>query len=356
MPPLVVEIDTHPRSNLSAIDEHDEGCASVADRRYRNLSTCPAKGGCVQAPAAYPSWPSRLPTAAYRTVDERETTVGSHSSNKRTREIARAKAERQRTRRSEQSRRSRRTVQIVSAVVALAVIAAVVWFAVIRPSGSDTANPSPMPTEPLAPSTQPAPDNPISDPAPVIDGCTEAPALRPNDILFPDGPLQVIDTAKPTTFTFTTNCGPIVIEADSAAAPETVNAMAFLTEEGYFDLTACHRLTTEGIFVLQCGDPAGNGSGGPGFVSPDENLPTEGPVFYPAGSVAMANAGSGTAGSQFFIVYEDSTNLSPSYTLWGTVTQGLDRVQAVAAAGTTTGAPDGPPRQPVVIEQATVVN
>lgn len=282
--------------------------------------------------------------------------MGSHSSNKRAREIARAKAERQRKRREEQSKRSRRTLQVVSAVVVLALIAAVVWFAVIRPSGSDSATPLPMPTEPLAPSTPPIPENPISDPAPVIDDCTEAPPVRPNDLLFADGPTQVIDTAAPTTFTFTTNCGTLVIEADSAAAPETVNAMAFLTEEGYFDLTACHRLTTEGIFVLQCGDPEGNGLGGPGFVSPDENLPADGPVFYPAGSVAMANAGPGTSGSQFFIVYEDSTNLSPNYTLWGTVTQGLDRIQAIAAAGTTTGAPDGPPRQPVVIEQATVVN
>jgi len=319
-----------------------------------------------QAPAAYPHSPSRLIAAALvavatgtanRMVNEREIKVGSHSSNKRAREIARAKAERQRQRRAEQSRRNRRIAQVVSAVVVLGlVVGAAVLFAVTRTSDTDNASSLPMPTEPLAPSVEPVPDSPITDPAPVIDGCTEAPPLRPNDLLFPDGPDQVINAADPTIITFTTNCGPIVIEANASDAPETVNSMAFLAEEGYFDFTACHRLTTEGIFVLQCGDPAGNGTGGPGYVSPDEALPSTGPVFYPAGSVAMANAGSGTSGSQFFIVYEDSENLSPNYTLWGTVTEGLDRVQAIAAAGTSSGGPDGPPRQPVVIEQATVGN
>jgi len=321
---------------------------------------------CKQAPAAYPPSPSRLIAAAHvaavfgarnQIADERENKVGSHSSNKRAREIARAKAERQRQRREDQSRRSRRTLQVISAVVVLGlVVGAVVWFALTRSSDTDIASPLPMPTEPLAPSVEPVPDTPITDVAAVIDGCTDAPPLRPNNLLFPDGPDQVLTTTEPTTITFTTNCGPIVIEANASDAPETVNSMVFLAQAGYFDFTACHRLTTEGIYVLQCGDPAGNGTGGPGYVVPDEALPTSGPLFYPAGSVAMANAGSGTTGSQFFIVYEDSTNLSPNYTLWGTVTEGLDRVQAIAAAGTPSGAPDGPPRQPVVIEQATVGN
>jgi peptidyl-prolyl cis-trans isomerase B (cyclophilin B) len=159
------------------------------------------------------------------------------------------------------------------------------------------------------------------------------------------------DTAY--TMTLATNCGDIVIETLPAEAPATVASMAFLTEEGYFDLTACHRLTTEGIFVLQCGDPAGNGTGGPGYSIPDENLPAEGEANYPAGTVAMANAGPGTGGSQFFIVYADTT-LPSGYTIWGKVTKGLDIVEGIAAAGVEGGGTDGPPAQPVVIEKATL--
>ena len=105
--------------------------------------------------------------------------------------------------------------------------------------------------------------------------------------------------------------------------------------------------------MLQCGDPAGNGTGGPGYSIPDENLPAEGEANYPAGTVAMANAGPGTGGSQFFIVYEDTT-LPSGYTIWGTVAKGLDVVKGIAAAGVEGGGTDGPPAQRVVIEKATL--
>ena len=105
--------------------------------------------------------------------------------------------------------------------------------------------------------------------------------------------------------------------------------------------------------MLQCGDPTGSGSGGPGYTVPDENLPTETGVNYPAGTVAMANAGPGTSGSQFFLVYQDTT-LPANYTIWGKVTSGLDLVQKIASAGVAGGSGDGAPAQPVVIEQATV--
>jgi peptidyl-prolyl cis-trans isomerase B (cyclophilin B) len=170
---------------------------------------------------------------------------------------------------------------------------------------------------------------------------------------YPDGPEQVIDTGAAYPITLDTNCGEISLATLPEAAPETVNSMVFLAEQGYFDLTSCHRLTTEGIFVLQCGDPAGNGTGGPGYAVPDENLPAGDADNYPAGTVAMANAGPGTAGSQFFIVYADTT-LPPAYTIWGEVTQGLDIVQAIAEAGVAGGGVDGPPAQQIVIEQATV--
>ncbi len=128
---------------------------------------------------------------------------------------------------------------------------------------------------------------------------------------------------------------------------------AYLAAKGFFNGTNCHRLTTQGIFVLQCGDPKGNGTGGPGYEIPDENLPASGANNYPAGTVAMANSGPNTNGSQFFIVYKDTT-LPPDYTVWGKVSSGMDVVDKVAAAGVQGGAMDGPPALPITIETATV--
>ena len=156
----------------------------------------------------------------------------------------------------------------------------------------------------------------------------------------------------PTTMTLHTNCGDIVI-ALNPKAPKTVASEAFLAQQGFYSNTSCHRLTTNIIYVLQCGDPKGDGSGGPGYTVPDENLPGSGDANYPAGTVAMANAGPGTAGSQFFLVYKDST-LPPDYTIWGTITKGLDIVQGVAAIGTKNVNGDGAPTQPVFITSAEV--
>jgi len=147
-----------------------------------------------------------------------------------------------------------------------------------------------------------------------------------------------------------TNCGEIVVRLDAAEAPVTVNSFSFLAGKDYFDHTKCHRLTTEGIFVLQCGDPTGTGSGGPGYEFADENLTG---ATYPAGTVAMANAGPGTNGSQFFLVYKDS-QLPPSYTPFGTVTKGMDTLLTIAAAGTEEGTPDGAPAAGVVLDAVTV--
>ena len=278
--------------------------------------------------------------------------------NRRERELARAKAERQQERRTAKESQRRRTQQIIGVVVGLAVvIGAVVWFTLGRTGDTvaDDTSLTPAPTaEPTAQPTAPPTPAPTSTGQPVA-GCTAPPAVRPDDLRYPEGPDQVIQPGTSYTLDLATNCGPITIATLPEAAPETVNSMVFLAEQGYFDLTACHRLTTEGIFVLQCGDPAGNGTGGPGYAVPDENLPPDGAANYPAGTVAMANAGPGTAGSQFFIVYADTT-LPPAYTIWGEVTAGLDQVQAIAAAGVSGGGADGPPAQQVVIEQATVVD
>jgi peptidyl-prolyl cis-trans isomerase B (cyclophilin B) len=132
----------------------------------------------------------------------------------------------------------------------------------------------------------------------------------------------------------TTNCGPIVISLLGSKAPITVTSIATLANAGYYNKSLCHRLTTEGIFVLQCGDPTASGSGSPtgwkGYV--DENLPKVGAKNYPAGTVAMANSGPKTNGSQFFLVYQD-TQLGPDYTIWGKITKGLDLVQKIGAVG-----------------------
>ena len=162
------------------------------------------------------------------------------------------------------------------------------------------------------------------------------------------------------TLTLTTNCGPIVISLLGTKAPITVTSIAALANAGYYNKSLCHRLTTEGIFVLQCGDPTASGSGSPtgwkGYI--DENLPKVGAKNYPAGTVAMANSGPKTNGSQFFLVYQD-TQLGPDYTIWGKITKGLDLVQKIGAVGAyqmsgeqAMYAPDGFPIQMVEIVKA----
>ena len=162
-----------------------------------------------------------------------------------------------------------------------------------------------------------------------------------------------ITESNKASITFTTNQGEIIIETTPALAPLTVNAIAALAQKNYFDNTICHRLTTEGIFVLQCGDPTGTGTGGPGFNIPDENLPQPTENNYPEGTVAMANAGPGTSGSQFFLVYQDTT-LGPDYTIWGSITSGLDILQTIASAGVVDGGADGAPLTGVTIESTKV--
>jgi peptidyl-prolyl cis-trans isomerase B (cyclophilin B) len=145
-----------------------------------------------------------------------------------------------------------------------------------------------------------------------------------------------------------TNRGDLGVTLLTDSAPCTANSFTSLAKQGYFDGTPCHRLVTAGIFVLQCGDPSGTGRGGPGYRFPDE---LTGKETYPAGTLAMANAGPDTNGSQFFIVYRDSP-LPPSYTVFGQVdAAGLAVVKSVAKAGSddSNGADDGAPLQKVTI-------
>jgi peptidyl-prolyl cis-trans isomerase B (cyclophilin B) len=163
----------------------------------------------------------------------------------------------------------------------------------------------------------------------------------------------------PKRLTLNTNCGDIVI-ALNRRAPQTITNMSVLANAGYFDRTLCHRLTTEGLFVLQCGDPTATGGGSPtgwtGYA--DENLPRSTARNYPTGTVAMANSGKGTNGSQFFLVYSD-TQLGPDYTIWGRITKGLDLLKQISEVGAyqvrgnqAYYAPDGRPIQTVEIVQA----
>ena len=174
---------------------------------------------------------------------------------------------------------------------------------------------------------------------------------EPKDI----APSTKILKRLPRTITFETNCGTIVISTVGAKAPVTITQLATLARGGFFNDSLCHRLTTQGLFVLQCGDPTATGGGGPKFTYRDENLPANTVNNYPAGTVAMANSGPGTNGSQFFLVFADTT-LGPNYTIWGTITQGLDIVKAIAKAGVKGGGADGPPAQAIAIMQATVTN
>jgi peptidyl-prolyl cis-trans isomerase B (cyclophilin B) len=186
--------------------------------------------------------------------------------------------------------------------------------------------------------------------APVVDGCTTASIPRADNISYTAAPKDVVAAAN---ITFTTNCGDFVIETDSKA-PITAGTISYLVDNKFYDGIKCHRLTTEGIYVLQCGDPAGNGTGGPGFSFVDENLPkagSDGNAIYARGTVAMANSGANTNGSQFFLVYQDSP-LPPNYSVWGQITSGLDRLDAIAKAGVSGGTADGAPLQEVVISAA----
>jgi peptidyl-prolyl cis-trans isomerase B (cyclophilin B) len=194
----------------------------------------------------------------------------------------------------------------------------------------------------------------VSQTAPATEddiNCSETNATAHDPVKIPT-PTAVL-TKFPKTFTLVTNCGDIVISAVGSKAPFTMTSIAALAKGGFYDDSLCHRLTTEGLFVLQCGDPTATGGGGPEFTYPDENLPENIENNYPEGTVAMANSGPNTNGSQFFLVYANTT-LAPSYTIWGTITSGLDIVKAIGKAGAVGGAPDGKPAKTIAIQKVLV--
>ncbi len=262
------------------------------------------------------------------------------SSEQRRRQLAREKYERQQERRAEAQAKAKRRNTIIGASLAVVVLAgAGAWAGGAFKSDSKKAAAAPQ-----AAPTGSAAASPVA-----VKGCTTPAAGAPNGKQWKAEPAMSIDTAAKYTATLDTSCGAVTIALDAAKAPHTVNSFAFLSGENYFDHVKCHRLTTDGIFVLQCGDPTGSGSGGPGYKFADENLTG---ATYPAGTVAMANAGAGTNGSQFFLVYKD-TQLPASYTPFGKITGGLDVLTNIAAGGVQGGGTDGAPNANVVLNKVT---
>lgn len=263
----------------------------------------------------------------------------------RERRLARERHERQEVRRQEARYRARRRNAWISAAIATALVVGGLGYLTAAAGENEPAQPAASAApSPAASPTQPTPTTAAGD-------CEyrDAAGGKVKDV---GRPPTKPDKSTRTQATLTTNRGAITIGLDSAAAPCTVNSMRYLASKNYFDESQCHRLTTEGLFVLQCGDPTATGQGGPGYEFDEENLPSPGGSTYPKGTVAMANAGPGTNGSQFFLVYKDTT-LPPDYTIFGQVTAGLGLVEKVAAAGTETGS-DGPPQSQVVIRDVKV--
>jgi peptidyl-prolyl cis-trans isomerase B (cyclophilin B) len=274
------------------------------------------------------------------------------ASSKREKELARQRAERQAARRAAAAQRRKQRQAIIASVVAVLLVATAAVATALTVGGGDD-DPVDLAAQPTAAASAAASPGASVEATPAADdggdpGCeyvqTEAPATR--EVTLP--PTEGVETEQVYDVTIATNRGDIVFEMDSSQAPCTANNLRSLAHFQYFDDTPCHRLTTEGISVLQCGSPDGSGNGGPGYSFADENL--EG-ATYERGTVAMANSGPATNGSQFFLVYEDSA-LPPHYTPFGTITSGLDVLEEIAAAGSdeSNGVGDGKPNLPVQIE------
>ncbi len=291
--------------------------------------------------------------------------------NEQRRATAKRKLERQLERRAEKERKRRLYTIIGSAAAAVIVIGAVVATIVItnRDPGSRTTASSSS----AAPTSSEA--SPLDAPKPAQAGGLppfQAPEGLGGDCQYPASaeaaskPNKAPRTGKVPTepaqvsASMATNQGNIGLQLDNAKSPCTVNSFASLAQQGFFDGTPCHRLTTsDTLAVLQCGDPTGAGTGGPGYqfaneyptdqYQPDDPKLTE-PVLYPRGTLAMANAGPGTNGSQFFLVFKDS-QLPPNYTVFGTIDEtGLATLDKIAAGGTVDGGPDGAPKLDVNVK------
>ncbi|WP_027930466.1 peptidylprolyl isomerase [Amycolatopsis thermoflava] len=256
------------------------------------------------------------------------------ATNQQRREAAKRKLERQMARRAEQARR-RKIVGVGATVGAVVVVAGLVVFFATRggdggdaaasPTTSPSASELNIPTQRAAVPHRPTPlANPVQCEYPATPS---EPAAKPNN------PPQTKDIPSTGTVNVTlkTTAGDIPLTLDRALAPCTVNSFLSLAQQGYYTDTSCARLGTDAsLMMLQCGDPSGTGSGGPGYSFADETFPE---LTYGRGLLAMANAGPNTNGSQFFMVYGPA-ELSPDYTVFGSIGDaGLEVLDKVARAG-----------------------
>jgi len=274
----------------------------------------------------------------------------SPSSREREREYARRRYEKwaaKQAQRELERRKVRRNAAVAGGTV-VAVIAIVLGVVALTGRSGST---SPAAAPSASPSASPA-----ASAASAANLCP-APTVKPpaKPATFKTPPPKSLAQGKAWKLTLVTSCGTITTTLDGAKAPQATASAIFLARQKFWAGTPCHRVTTDGIYVLQCGDPTGSGSGGPCYsFGPVENAPKNG--VYPAGTLAMARAASPDSnGSQFFIVYKQSSLPTDGggYTVFGKVTSGLDVVQKVAAGGAQpTG--DGQPVRPVSIVSATV--
>ena len=316
---------------------------------------------------------ARTPTHDDEPSGEEQTTQEDDGvpTNKQRRATAKRKLERQLEKRANQARRRRILTIAALAAVVIVVAGLAVWTVFFKKgshptptASSTTSSVAPTPTT-AAPQAGVLP--PFKPPAGLGANCQypatpKEPAAKPVKGAPRTGPIDTKPPNDKIPLSITTNQGPIGAMLNNAQAPCTVNSFAFLAQQGYFNDTHCHRLTTgPGLFVLQCGDPKGDGTGGPGYQFADEypanQYPPDDParnqpIVYPRGTLAMANAGAGTNGSQFFIVYKDS-QLPPNYTVFGQVDEkDMGVLDKIAQAGTADGKPDGKPKTDVVITSA----
>ena len=269
--------------------------------------------------------------------------------DKQRREAARRQLQQKLEQRQLEEARRRRTT-LISSVAATVVLIAVIVGLIVGLGGNDTKKPAAVASTSAAASTSASAPASSASSVPAYP-CTWAKAgTAARAVTVPS------TTTPPKTGTVLvhvkTTQGEMSFTLNRTAAPCTVASFVSLVTQKYYDNTPCHRLVTTGIFVLQCGDPTGTGTGGPGYTIPDEYKSTD---KFTAGVIAMANTGAAnTGGSQFFIVYKD-TPLPPTYTIFGTVTSGLDVVTKVAAKGSNNanGTGDGKPNLPITITSMT---
>ncbi|WP_369167948.1 peptidylprolyl isomerase [Streptomyces sp. R28] len=270
------------------------------------------------------------------------------SQEQRRRQLAREKFLRQQQRRTSARRKARMRNSVIASALGVVIIGSLALYTTgVLKSDDDSKSNASAEVTPSATSKAP-------------DPCEKPAAGKVKTATWKKEPALTIDKSAKYAMKLATTCGDIDIALKASAAPHTVNSFNFLAGKAFFDHSKCHRLTDTGIYVLQCGDPTGTGSGGPGYTIPDENLKDKSLKnnIYPAGTVAMANTGQKhSGGSQFFLVYQDS-QLPPSYTPFGTVSEsGMKVLKKIADAGAQPADPttqNTAPNATVVINKATV--